>query len=247
MASRWKASRWNAGRFACSGSGGGGGGGAPPVTMVIDLIKITASPLELGAELPVTLTFNTTVAGEDGPFVSRTVQDDDGNPAVDILGDADPVPTGGMGFVYTKTLIGGTVDFTYTADDGTDVAIDVEQYVWLPKVYAGVAAVPGLVDETFIEALPQNELRADKGIVRTGLTWTLSEYIWVAFPQAYNPTVLTDFLVTIGGAGFPGGFVLDTAGVSVTPNTPNGIPALYDVWRSTGSGTGLVVDLTVSP
>jgi hypothetical protein len=215
--------------------------------LTVDLIKITASPLELGAELPATLTFNTTKAGEDGPFVSRTVQDDDGNAAVDILGDADPVPTGGMGFVYTKTLIGETVDFTYTADDGTDVAQDVETYTWLPKVYAGVAPIPGAVDEVFIEALLENELRADKGIARTGLAWTIGEYIWVAFPQAFNPTSVLDFLVQIGGAGFPGGFVLDTAGISVTPNTPNGVAALYDVWRSTGSGNGFAVDLTVSP
>jgi hypothetical protein len=218
----------------------------PPVTLTIDLIKITPSPLELGAELPATLTFNTSKAGEDGPFVSRTIQDDDGNAAVDILGDADPVPTGGMGFVYTKTVIGDTVDFTYTADDGTDVANDVEQYVWLPRVYAGSALV-GVTNEAFIEALAESELRADKGIARTGLTWGNGENLWVAFPQAFNPTNLLDFLVTIGGAGFAGGFVLDTAGVSVTPNTTNGVPLLYDVWRSTGTGLGLTVDLTVSP
>jgi len=215
--------------------------------MTVDLVKITASPLELGAELPVGLQFNATEANAAGPLVTRTIQDDQANPAVDILGQGNPVPAAGMGIVYTKTLIGEQVAFTYQADDGTTVANDVETYTWLPKVYAGVALVPGAVDEVFIEALLENELRADKGISRTGLTWTMSQYIWVAFPQAFNPTNALDFLVQIGGAGFPGGFVLDTAGISVTPNTPNGIPALYDVWRSTGSGSGFVVDLTVSP
>jgi hypothetical protein len=215
--------------------------------MTVSLTKITPSPLELGAELPVGLQFTAMEQNAAGVLVTRTIQDDQANPAVDILGQANPVPTVGMGIVYTKTAIGDAVAFTYQADDGTTVAQDVETYTWLPKVYAGVAAAPGSVDEVFIEALLENELRADKGISRTGLVWTMSQFVWVAFPQAFNPTSGLDFLLQIGGAGFPGGFVLDTAGVSVTPNTPNGIPALYDVWRSTGSGSGFTVDLTVSP
>lgn len=214
--------------------------------MTVDLVKITPDPIELGAELPVGLQFNAFEFNADGPLIARTIQDDDGNGPVDILGQANPVPGGGMGFVYTKTLIGETVGFTLSANDGATVANDVETYTWLPRIYLGVEAIAA-IDEAFIEALVETELRADRGIVRNGITWTAGEYIWVAFPAAFNPTLSTDFLITIGGAGFPGGMVLAAAGVSVTPNTPNGIPALYDVWRSTGAGLGLVVDITVSP
>lgn len=222
-----------------------GGGGAPPA-MTVDLQKNTASPLELGAELPATLDFDAFEFNAAGPLVSRTIQDDDGNGAVDILGQANAVPNAGMGFTYTKTAIGETVDFTLTADDGTTVAQDVEQYVWLPRVYYGVDAIPGAVNEAFIEALAGSQLLPSKAFGPEPLTWTGGEYIWVAFPQAFNPTDPLDFLVQIGGSGFPGNFVLDTAGVSVTPNTPNGVPILYDVWRSTGSGSGLAVALSVS-
>ena len=209
----------------------------------VDLQKITASPLELGAILPAGTQFNAFESGAAGPLVTRTITDDDGNPAVNILGQANPVPTAGMGFSYSKAAIGDTVDFTLFADDGTNTDTDVEQYVWLPRVYLGVDAIPGAINEAFIESLVESELRADKGIARTGLTWTAGEYIWVAFPDAFNPTDSLDFLVGI----FPGGFQLEASAVSVTPNTPNGVPITYDVWRSVGAGLGLVVDITVSP
>ena len=226
-----------AARVAAAGGGGG------PAGLTVDLQKITASPLELGATLGVGTQFNAFEMNAAGPLVSRTIQDDDGNGAVDILGQANAVPNAGMGFSYVKTAIGATVGFTLTSDDGTNVAQDVETYVWLPRVYLDVAAIPGAIDEAFIEGLSENELRADKGIARTGLFWTAAEYIWVAIPQAYNPTSSLDFLV----GAFPGGFLLAQAGVSVTPNTPGGLPILYDVWRSIGAGVGAGFDITVSP
>ena len=220
-----------------------GGGGGGPAGLTVDLQKITPSPLELGATLPVGTQFNAFDMNAAGPLVTRTIQDDDGNAAVDILGQANAVPNAGMGFAYVKTAIGATVNFTLAANDGTSSAQDVEQYVWLPRVYLGVAAIPGATDEAFIESLGETELRADKGIARTGLFWTAAEHIWVAFPQSYNPTDSLDFLV----GAFPGGFLLDTAGVSRTPNTPGGLPILYDVWRTIGAGVGVGFDITVSP
>ena len=224
----------------------GGGGGGTPTPMTVSLTKITPSPVELGAELPVGLQFTAMEANAAGALVTRTIQDDQGNPAVDILGQGNPTPAAGMGVVQTKTLIGEQVAYTYQANDGTTMAQDVETYTWLPRVYAGVATA-AVINEGFIEALAESELRADRGIDRAGLAWALGDHIWVAFPQAFNPTTGLEFSLQIGGAGFPGGFVLDTAGVSVTPNTPNGVPLLYDVWRSTGTGIGLSVDLTVDP
>ena len=209
----------------------------------MNLIKITPSPLELGAELPVGTQFNTVENNAAGPLVAATIQDDDGNGPVNILGQADPVPNAGMGFSYQKTNIGDTVDFTYTADDGTTVAQDVEQYVWYPRVYMGVAPIPGAVNEAFVESLSESDLLPNKGFSRTGQFWNIGEYIWFAFPQAFNPTSSLDFLVGL----LPGGFGLDTAGVSVTPNTPGGVPILYDVWRSFGAGLGVAFDITVAP
>lgn len=246
MSTRWRTSRWLPGRGVCGGSGGGPAAPAGD-PLSVDLVKITPGPLELGAELPASLQFNAFEFDAAGALILRQIQDDQGNGPVDILGQANPVPTLGMGVVYTKTGIGEQVQFTYTADDGSNVAQDTEAYTWLPRVYFGVDAIPGAINEAFVEALTDSELRADKGITRNGVTWTAGEYLWVAFPQAFNPTSPLDFLVTIGGGGFPGGFILAQAGVSVTPNTPNGLPILYDVWRSTGSGTGLVVDVAVSP
>jgi len=243
MSTRWRTSRWLPGRSVCGGSGGGPGGGGGPAGLTIDLIKITPSPLELGAVLVIGTQFNTVESNAAGPLVSATIQDDDGNGPVNILGQTDPVPNAGMGFAYVKTAIGATVDFTYTADDGTTVAADVERYTWLPRVYMGVAALPGAINEAFVEGLAENELRADKGIARTGQFWTAGEYIWVALPQAFNPTSSLDFLV----GAFPGGFLLAQAGVSVTPNTVSGVPILYDVWRSIGAGVGVPFNITVSP
>ena len=218
------------------------GGGAPaPGVLTVDLVPLVPQILELGATLN-NPTFNLLEAG-GGALTSRTVQDNDGNPAQNALGQSNPFT---MPFPYVKTGVGNTVVFTYQADDGGGVKQDQETFTWLPRVYAGVAAA-GTVNEAFIEALAESELRADRGIDRNGLVWTAGQFVWVAFPQAFNPTTGLEFLLKIGGAGFPGGFVLDTAGVSVTPNTPGGVALLYDVWRSTGSGTGLTVDLQVSP
>ncbi len=244
MTTRWRSSRWLPGRSVCGGSGGGpGGGGAPPSLFSNDLQKITPTPLELGAVLPVGTQFNAFEFNAAGPLVARTIQDDDGNAAVDILGQANAVPNAGMGFSYSKTAINDQVAFTLTSDDGSDVATDVETYAWLPRVYMGVAAIPGAVNEAFVEALGESELRNDKGISRTAQFWTAAEHIWVAFPQAFNPTSSLDFLV----GAFPGGFTLDTAALAITPNTPNGVPVLYDVWRSIGAGVGVPFDITVAP
>ena len=240
---RWNGSRWIS--KECGAASGGGGGGAPS-GFSVNLIKLTPSPLELGAVLPPSTQFNVVDTNPAGPLITRTIQDDQGNGAVVILGEANPVPNAGMGFAYSKTVIGDTVDFTYSADDGGGVKQDTEQYVWLPRVYLGVEPIPGAINEAFVEALVESELRSNKGISRAVL-WTAAEYIWAAFPQAFNPTQSTDFLVTIGGSGFPGGFVLAASGVSVTPNTTNGVPILYDVWRSTGSGSGLNVNVAVAP
>lgn len=219
-------------------------GASPPVPpFTVNLVPLVPLIYELGADV-INPTFNLLEGGAIGPLILRTVTDDDGNPPQNFLGVPNPVT---MPFTYNKAAIGGSVAFDYTADDGSGPVSDIETFLWQPRVYFGVAPVPGAVNEAFIEGLSDSELRADRGIDRTGVVWTAAEYLWVAFPQAFNPTVGTDFLVTVGGAGFPGGFLLDTAGVSVTPNTPGGVPILYDVWRSTGSGIGLTIDLTVSP
>jgi hypothetical protein len=234
--SRFNGSRWIP--KSCGQAGGGGGGG--PAALSVDLVKVTADPLELGADL-VSPQFNAFVTGGN-PLTLEEIIDTDGNASEDILGLLNPVT---MPYTYTRNAIGGLVDFMLSADDGTGVVMDTERYLWQPRVYLGVAAA-GVVDEAFVEALAENELRADKGISRLAQTWTAGQFIYVAIPQAYNPTDPLDFLVTIGGSGFPGGFVLDTAGLAITPNTPGGVPILYDVWRSSGAGIGLLVDIAVS-
>ena len=243
---RWNVTRWRTTGWPNTNLGPGGGGGLP-AGLSVDLQKITPDPIELGAELTA-LMFNLVASGAVGPLITRTIADDDGNPVEDVLGDGDPAPTAGMPNTYSKTLIGETVVFTGSVDDGTGAVQDQETYTWLPRVFFGVAAIPGGgVNEAFVEGLSDSELRADKGISRNGVAWTATEYLWVAFPAGFNPTALTDFLISVGGAGFPGGFILDTAALAITPNTPNGIPANYDVWRSTLAGTGLVVDFALTP
>lgn len=232
--------RWSQGRWAtsdCAPLGSGGGGGAAP--LMASLMRLEPDPVELGAEL-VNPTFTAATSG-GGVLTSKTLGDDDGNATTDILGDPNPVTAP---FTYSKTVIGDTVQFTLTADDGGGAVMSSVVHTWLPRVYLGVAT-PAAIDEAFIEALAESELGADKAIARAGLTWGSGDRIYVAFPQVF-PAAPLDFLAQIGGSGFPGGFELDTAGVSVTPNTPNGVPVLYDVWRSTGTGLGLAVDVTVS-
>lgn len=241
--SRWPSTRWN--NRACFNAGPAGpGGGGPPV---VPPLSVTITPLdalvqEVGAEL-VNPQFNLAEANVDGALTLRAVTDDDGNPAQNFLAQPNPVT---MPFTYSENVIGTTRSWTYNADDGRGIASDVATITFLPRVYHGVAAIPGAINEAFVEALAENELRADKGITRNGIVWTAGQYLWWAFPQAFNPTDPTDFLVTLGG-GFPGAVILAAAGVSVTPDTPNGVPILYDVWRSTGAGLGLAVDTAVTP
>jgi len=236
--SRWSASRWNF--RSCTDAGGGGGGPSP---LSVNLVKLSPDPVEVGADL-VNPQFNASKSG-GGSLTVFTLADDDGNPVQDILAGSDPRT---MPFTYNKSVIGAQVVFTLVGEDGSSVAQDQETHTWLPRVYLGIEPIPGAINEAFVEALAENELRADKGISRTGLTWAAGEYIWVAFPSSFGPASPTDFLISVGGSGFPGGMVQVAAGLNVTPNTPSGVPIPYDVWRSTGAGVGVGgVSVDVTP
>lgn len=126
------------------------------------------------------------------------------------------------------------------------VRLTVGDGIGLPHTYAGVAPIPASIDEAFVEGLTNSVQGTDKAISVPGVTWTAAEYIWVAFPSAFNPTQDQDFLISVLGLGFPGAFVLAANSILISTPESGAPPISYDVWRSAGAGLGLVVDLDVT-
>ncbi len=208
-------------------AGPSGGGAAPPAGFTASLTGLFATPLEIGANL-----ISPTFTASYSPVATETfaeLSDDDGNPTQNIRGFPNPVT---MPFTYTRTTIGGTVTWTLTANDGGPNDTDQVTATWLPAVYRGVDASAALSTEADIEGLATKALASDK--TGTFIFSPVTQYIYIAFPQAYNPTSPFDFVVN----GFPGGFILQASGVNVTANTPGAPALLYDLWRSTFQLTG---------
>jgi len=196
----------------------GGGSGDSPFEAALTLL--TATPIEIGADLA-SPTFNAAYAGGVETFAE--LSDDDGNPVQDVLGSANPIT---RAFTYNKTVVGDTVTFTLTANDGGPNVTDAEVATWLPRLYYGVDANAALATEADIEALANSLLGADKALSTT--LAPVAEYIYYAFPVSFAAAAL-DFQF----GAFPGGFTQVVASVPVTANTA-GAPTLnYQIWRST--------------
>jgi hypothetical protein len=90
----------------------------------------------------------------------------------------------------TMTNFNTNETFTLTVDDGTiqpSKNIDIE---FTNKVYYGDAAIPGVIDETFIKSLNSNIQTTKVITVPTDLSG--STYFWFAVPVAYGTPIFKD-------------------------------------------------------
>jgi hypothetical protein len=199
--------------------GGGGGGGG----FSCGLAGLFSSPLEIGANL-VNPTFNATYS-PGGTETFAELSDDDGNPVQDVLGVGNPIT---RPYSYQKIGIGDAVNFTLSANDGTNSDTDQASAIWYPRVYYGVDANPGLATEADIEGLSNSSLQGDKAL--SYLFSATNEYVYYAFPVAY-PAAPLDFQI----GPFPGGFLQQVASVAVTAGTVGAPTINYQLWRSTNA------------
>jgi len=195
------------------------GGGAPPA-FTVDLALVSASSYELGSSVT-NLQFNATYTG--GPAVSSTLQDNDGNAPVNVLGLPNPIT---LVYVYSKSGIGDTILFTLIASDGVAPKQDSVSIRFYPRVFWGVG-IPGGSDEAFIEALSNSALAGSRNRTFT-VSPAVGEKIYYAYPESYG-----DATFQVGP--FPGGFLPATI-ISVT--NPYGITMDYRLYESTVTGLG---------
>jgi hypothetical protein len=200
-----------------SGSGGGGGGGGP---FTATLTPLFATTLEIGAPLN-SPQFNAAYIPA-ATETSATLQDDQGNGPVSILGLLNPVT---FAFNNQENANGAQVAFTLNAGDGVNNDSDQVIATWQPRVYWGLDASAALATEGDIEGLSNSNLQGDKGLSES-LTPT-NEYIYYGFPTAYAASPL-DFQF----GAFPGGFIQVVASVLVTAGTAGAPAQTYQLWRS---------------
>jgi len=210
-------------------------GGSPPGSFAVTLTRLSTNPLEIGANL-VSPQFNLTDVNAAAPLITRTIQDDDGNPLQDFLGTPDPLT---MPFTYSRNAIGATVGFLGTEDDTGGPKTSSQSHLWLPRSFYGVSSNPSLTTEAGIESLPQNSLTTAKAISFT--VNPSSEYVYYSWPSIYGAFNALDFQI----GPFPGGFV-SLGTVSLTANTPGAPTNQYEIARSTNLLTGTSVLVQVS-
>jgi hypothetical protein len=218
----------------------GGSGPAPPTGIQVALASVGATVLEIGAQ-SVNPTFNQTESNVTAPITVRTLADNDGNPAQNILGLPNPLT---MPFSYQKNPIGSTVQFTGSATDSAPSSdSDQVNYTWLPRVWYGLSVNPGLTTEAQIEALANSALQSDKGLTYN-VVGAVNEYVYYAWPQVYGAYAPLDFQI----GPFPGGFIDQLSGgtVNLTANTPGAPTNAYVLARSTNPLTGSFT-VTVQP
>lgn len=132
---------------------------------------------------------------------------------------------------YTESANNAAVQFTLTADDGTGPVAANASIAWRPRVFYGVG-VDGLSSEADIEGLANQPLRSGLAIT-FGITAGATDHIYYAAPSSYGTP-------TFQVGAFPGGFILESAAVSVTNGTSNPVAQNYDLWKSVNPNLGSV-------
>lgn len=242
------------GKFKASENGGvyvdlvGGGGSLPPLIGVqyaalmenpigtaswnqitedmilpgysVDLTAVGATTVEVGDTVS-NPQFNATY---ERPAAAASLEDDEGNPPQDVLGDPNPLT---MPFNYNKTANNDSVVFTLSANEtGGPTRTDSVTVTWQPRVYWGTG-LPGGASEAFIESLANNALAGSRS--RTfNVNAAVGDAIYYAYPLSYGAG-------TFSVNGFVGGFNPPTT-VSVT--NAFGVTQDYLLYESALTGLG---------
>lgn len=197
---------------------GGPSGGAGAGAFTATLVPLFPLVQEIGAQL-INPQFN---AIYSGPPVAASLQDDDGNPAQNVVALPNPIT---MPFTYQELVGGTTRQWTLTADNGGPPDADLALATWYPRVYWDIDPNPALATEADIEAMANSNLQGDKGL--STVLAPILQYIYYAFPVAFAALPL-EFQF----GAFPGGFIQTVASVNVTANTPGAPVVAYQIWRS---------------
>jgi len=175
-------------------------------------------------ELGDTLTNPSFTASYSLPPTVVSVQDDQGGASLDVSSTPTAFIYAG---VYTKTTYGNTVTWSMNANDASQADVSAAIAKWVQRLYYGVAALPGAINETFVEGLSNNPLADTKTRTFTETAGAL-DYIWYCYRSAYGPATFT-----VGG--FTGGFTL----VATIPITNAfGVLETYYVYRSDNIALG---------
>lgn len=160
---------------------------------------------------------------------SAAVVDDFVNPTVVLV---DPFTSWAEPFNYTYTALNTQQDFTLTASEtGGPNLTAIATALWQPRVYFG-SSLPGVFDETFIEALSDSVLLPSPEF-SPGYAAGAGEFLYYCVPSVY---VLTEGEFIDAATGIAVGMSMVATGVSVT--NAFGVIILYDVWQSDVAGLG---------
>ncbi len=130
---------------------------------------------------------------------------------------------------FTKSTFGQSVTFTLTANEaGSPSKTSTATVTWAQLVYYG-AAVPGTLNEGFIQALASSSLATSRARTFTA-TAGATQRIYYAFRSAFGTPTFT-----VGG--FTGGFTLAASAVPVT--NAAGVTENYDIWASDNLNLGV--------
>lgn len=165
-----------------------------------------------------------TVGYTNGPPNSASLTDTEGNPTINL---SSPFTAVTSPHTFSKTALNATVTFTLSATKGAVTRQSTAAYAWRPRGFWGVGAIPGSLNEAFVEALANSGLQSSRARSFT-LSTSAGEYMWYAYPASYGAATFT-----VGG--FSGGFIL-AGTVSVT--NAYGVTQTHNVYRSTNQNLG---------
>jgi len=174
-------------------------------------------------EVGQTLTNPSFTAGYNRPPTVASVQDNQGNPALDVHLNPSAFT---YAYAYTKTANNASVVWTLDASESGELAARTASVAWRPRVFFGIG-VDGLSTEADIEGLANQPLLPGRQVT-FAVSPGVGQHIYYAAPSAYGtPTFFVE--------GFEGGF--DFVGtVSVTNGY--GVTQNYGLWKSTNPNLG---------
>lgn len=113
------------------------------------------------------------------PPTAAEIQDNQGNPLINL---SSPYTSGSYPHAYTKTANNSSVVWTLTAHLGALLKTLTNTANWRPRVYYGVAPIPGTLDSAFMLSLSGNALASS--VART-INYSAAgplDYFWYLLP-----------------------------------------------------------------
>lgn len=162
--------------------------------------------------------------------VAIATLDDGGGPVLLTL----PATSFIKAATYMKTGVNASQSFVLAASEaGGSLTTASCAIAWRPLVFFGVAVVPGVYDEAFIEGLASNALAPSRQRV-IPYNAPAGQKLYYCYPDSYGG-VPTNFIDV--ATGFAAGFS-KVATVSVTNSF--GVTVTYAIWESDQTGLGSV-------